>query len=299
MKNIIILLVSSFITIVAHAQPVISIVWPMGAGSAAAQYSRILIEELNQTQKKYIFVFENKPGAGASIGARYVASKPNTILSASTAFFVRPNFYPSDSHNISDFKPLLTQCAAPMVIVSKKYSSWYNIDKNQKLSIGISGLGATSHLMAMEISKQYPNMLPIPYKSTSEATTAVVAGHVDLSIAFLGEISRFIDQGNLFALGISGDQPVKGIPTLESQGFAGLSEVVNMLNLLVPKNMPAEQYATLRDLVVAAAKSSKVQKSYSVDYCEPSSMTLPATQRWFDSQVVLWKRLSQAVDIDK
>jgi tripartite-type tricarboxylate transporter receptor subunit TctC len=127
----------------------------------------------------------------------------------------------------------------------------------------------------------------------------VIAGNLDLSVAFLGEVSGFIDQGNLFVLGISGHRPVRGIPTLDSQGFTGLNQVVNMHSLLVPKNMPAEQYAALRDLVVTAAKSGKVQKSYSVDYCEPSRLTLPATQQWFDSQVVLWKRLSQAVNIDK
>ncbi len=113
----------------AQAQQQISIIWPFGMGDTQAQYSRSLVEELNKAQKKYIFILENRPGAGATIGARHVATTPNTILSASTAFFVRPNFYPEDSHKVSDFQPLMTQCAAPMVIVSKKYKTWKEIDK--------------------------------------------------------------------------------------------------------------------------------------------------------------------------
>ena len=283
----------------AHAQQTISIVWPFGMGDTQAQYSRSLVEELNKTQKKYTFILENKPGAGATIGAKHVLANPNTVLSASTAFFVRPNFYPAESHNVADFRPLMTQCAAPMLIVSKKFKSWKEISRDQKINIGISGMGATSHLMAMEIVKRYPNAAPIPYKGTREASIDVIAGNLDLSVAFLGEVEGFLEKGELTALGISGKRSVQGIPTLESQGFAGVGEVVNMHSLQVPKTMPDAQYAELRSMVVGAARAETVQKAYAVDYCEPSNLDSAATQRWFDNQTALWKRLSQGVKLDK
>jgi tripartite-type tricarboxylate transporter receptor subunit TctC len=283
----------------AHAQQTISIVWPFGMGDTQAQYSRSLVEELNKNQKKYTFILENKPGAGATIGAKHVLTNPNTVLSASTAFFVRPNFYPAESHNVADFRPLMTQCAAPMLIVSKKFKSWKEISRDQKINIGISGMGATSHLMAMEIVKRYPNATPIPYRGTREASIDVIAGNLDLSVAFLGEVEGFLEKGELTALGISGKRSVQGIPTLESQGFAGVGEVVNMHSLQVPKTMPDAQYADLRSIVVGAARAETVQKAYAVDYCEPSNLDSAATQRWFDNQTVLWKRLSQGVKLDK
>lgn len=283
---------------VSQAQQV-SIVWPFGMGDTQAQYSRSLVEELNRTQKKYTFILENKPGAGATIGAKHVASTPNTILSASTAFFVRPNFYPEESHRVADFRPLMTQCAAPMLIVSKKYRSWNEIDRNQKISIGISGLGATSHLMAMEIVKRYPNATPVPYKGTREASIDVIAGNLDLSVAFLGEVEGFLDKGELHALGISGRKVVRGIATLESQGFTGVGEVVNMHSLQVPRTMPIEQYNELRLMVTTASQADTVQRAYAVDYCDSSNLDSLSTQRWFDSQVFMWKRLSQGVKLDK
>lgn len=282
----------------AQAQQ-ISIVWPFGMGDTQAQYSRSLVEELNKAQKKYIFILENKPGAGATIGAKHVAATPNSVLSASTAFFVRPNFYPEESHSVTDFRPLMTQCAAPMVIVSKRYKNWNEVDRNKPINIGISGLGATSHLMAMEIVKRYPNAQPVPYKGTREASMDVIAGNIELSVAFLGEVEGFLDKGDLFALGISGRKTVRGVPTLESQGFAGVGEVVNMHSLQVPRTMPEAQYAEMRSLVVQAARADSVQRAYAVDYCEPSNLDATATQRWFDSQVALWKRLSQGVKLAK
>lgn len=283
----------------SQAQQQISIVWPFGMGDTQAQYSRSLVEELNRSQKKYTFILENRPGAGATIGAKHVAATPNSILSASTAFFVRPNFYPEDSHKVSDFRPLMTQCAAPMLIVSKKYKSWRDINRDQRITIGISGLGATSHLMAMEIVKKYPNAVPVPYKGTREASIDVIAGNIDFSVAFLGEVEGFLDKGELNALGISGRRSVRNIATLESQGFAGVGEVVNMHSLQVPRSMPESQYQEIRSMVVEASRADAVQRAYTVDYCDASSLDIVATQRWFDSQVALWKRLSQGVKLAK
>lgn len=298
MKKFLIAGALALTAVVSQAEQ-ISIIWPFGMGDTQAQYSRSLVEELNRTQKKYTFVLENRPGAGATIGAKYVVTTPNTVLSASTAFFVRPNFYPEDSHRVADFRPLMTQCAAPMLLVSKKYRSWNEIDRNQKISIGISGLGATSHLMAMEIVKRYPNAVVVPYKGTREASIDVIGGNIEMSVAFLGEVEGFLDKGELNALGISGRKTTRGIATLESQGFTGVGEVVNMHSLQVPKTMPDAQYMELRRLVTDAARTDSVQRAYAVDYCDSSNLDSVATQRWFDLQVALWKRLSQGVKLDK
>lgn len=293
MKNLLISLL--FVAGAVQAQT-ISIIWPFGMGDTQAQYSRSLVEELNQMQKKYNFILENKPGAGATIGAKYVAATPNTILSASTAFFVRPNFYPEESHRISDFRPLMTQCAAPMVIVSQRYKSFKDIDRDQSITIGISGLGATSHLMAMQIKKLYPNAIPVPYKGTREASIDAANGNLDLSVAFIGEVEGFLDQKKLHALGVTGRQGVRGIATLVSQGFE-TGDVVNMHSLIVPKSMSEAQYQELRNLVVVAAQRPAVQQAYAVDYCVGSRLGQAQTQSWFEAQTAFWRRLSQGISL--
>ena len=298
MKQVLLAIALTAGAVLAHAdQKTLTIIWPFGMGDTQAQYSRSLVDELNKNQKTYTFILENKPGAGATIGARHVASTPNSILASSTAFFVRPNFYPEESHKLEDFKPLITQCAAPMIIVSKRYQSWRDIDSQARINIGISGLGATSHLMAMEIKKRYPNAVPIPYKGTREASIDAANGNLDMSVAFIGEVEGLLDEKKLYALGISGPKSVRGIPTLESQGFAGVKEVVNMHSLIVPKNMPDTQYEELRAMVVQAATAESVQRAYKTDYCEASNLGSKLTVNWFSGQIALWKRLSQGVSI--
>jgi tripartite-type tricarboxylate transporter receptor subunit TctC len=295
MKHLLALLLLT-LSISTNAKEVITIVWPFGMGDTQAQYSRSLIDELNRRYNKYTFILENRPGAGATIGAKYVAATPNTILAASTAFFVRPNFYPDESHRVADFQPLMTQCAAPMVVVSKRYRSWKEIPEDQPINIGISGMGATSHLMAMQIKKKYPNAVPVPYKGTREASIDAANGNLDMSVAFVGEVEGFLDSSKLYALGVTGHRPVRNIPTLESQGF-DVGSVVNMHSLIVPVTMNSTQYAELRGMVVRAAMAKSVQDAYAVDYCAGSALGLSQTKGWYDGQILMWKRLSQGVSI--
>jgi tripartite-type tricarboxylate transporter receptor subunit TctC len=297
MKQLVLAIALIIVCTLAQAKQVIPIIWPFGMGDTQAQYSRSLVEVLNQQQNKYTFILENRPGAGAAIGAKYVAETPNTILATSTAFFVRPNFYPNESHRVEDFRPLMTQCAAPMLIVSYKHKSWNDIDREKSITIGISGMGATSHLMAMQIKKQFPNVLPVPYKGTREAGMDTMSGATDMNVAFLGEVEGLIDIGKLNAMGITGTKSVRNIPTLKSQGF-DVGEIVNMHSLEVPKTMPETQYNELRAMVVKAAESPEVQQAYKVDYCEPSNFKLKETNAWFIQQIGMWKRLSQGVNIN-
>ena len=77
MKKFLIASVIALTAAVSQAEQ-ISIIWPFGMGDTQAQYSRSLVEQLNRTQKKYTFILENRPGAGATIGAKHVAATPNT-----------------------------------------------------------------------------------------------------------------------------------------------------------------------------------------------------------------------------
>lgn len=280
------------------AQEKVTLIYPWGMGDPMANYSRTLVAEANQMQNQWLFILDGKPGAGGSIGAKHVATTPNTVLASTTAFFVRPNLLPRESHNISDFRVLMTQCAINWVITSHKYKNWDEVPKNQPLNIGVSGIGATTHLIAMQIKQRYPLLEPVPYKSTNASTLDLASQRIDLNVGFLGEAEQWIDQGKLFALGISGPVPVKGIPTLRSQGFKELDVMTNGHSLLVSKSVPEEHFQSWRKILFEAAKKPSVQKSYSVDYCQPLTMDLKHTETWFNQQVEFWRKQSQTVKID-
>ena len=165
MKKILASLLAA-VSLIAAAKENITIYYSWSASDTAANFHRVLADEANKIQNKYNFVFDVKPGAGGSIAANHVLNQPNAIVATASAFFIRPNFFPNESHDISKFQALFPQCSAPAVITSKKYRTWSEVPADRPVSIGMSGMGTTTHLIAAQIAKKYPNLVIVPFKST-------------------------------------------------------------------------------------------------------------------------------------
>jgi len=263
-----------------------------------AAYSRTLVEEANHIQDKYTFVFDTKPGAGNAIAANFVKNNSNTILATSSAFFIRPNFYPNESYNVNDFQELMPQCNAPIAISSTKYQTWADVPKDKPLNIGTSGLGVTTHLTSLQIVSKFPNVQVVPFKSTNDSILSMMSGNIDLHVGFLGESESWGDKVHI--LGTTGPKSVNHHPILAGEGFAKI--VSNMdapHHLVVPKSVPDEKFREWRKILVQAARAESVQKSYLIDHCySMSEMKDQDLHAWYESQQAQWKKLSTGVKID-
>lgn len=301
MKKIILsvclLLCASFV----QAREVVTIVFAFGVGDSVANYGRTLADEANNIQDQYTFVFDAKPGAGGSIAANYVDNNfKNSILQTSAAFFVRPNFYLADSHRVDRFQSLMIQCSAPMAIGSIKYSSLKDISANAPVTIGITGLGATSHLIASQLKQKFPNLLFVPYKSPSDAIIALAGGEIDMSVGFLSEFKEW--RGNngtkkINVLGITGARSVDGEPTLSSQGLKLVDQMNNPQQLIISNRVSAEQRDQWFKILSTAAQSPRVQQAYSQDKCIPSQLNSQQNINMFGEQQDFWKKISSKIDI--
>lgn len=292
----------SVLALSSSAKETITIVYSWTAADGPANYSRSIIETANKQQEKYNFIFDTKPGAGGSLAANHVLHTPNTILATASAFFVRPNFFPvAESHDLSSFRELYLQCSAPMAIASFKYKSWSEIPKDQPLTIGVSGLGTTTHLFATQIQKNYPLLTVIPFKSTSESLLSAASGNTDLHVAFLGEVETWgsdTSKRKLFVLGISGAETVRGFTPLTRQGFGKtVAEISVPFHLAAPITMSDEKFLELRNILVKAGHSQNVRDTYKPDMCIPGNLNNSNLEPWYRNQVDQWKRLSTGVKL--
>lgn len=285
----------------AQSAETVTIVYGFSAADVSANFSRTLADEANRIQNKYTFVFDVKPGAGAAIAARYVGETPNTILAASSSFWVRPNFFPKESYDISQYRALMPNCNAPLEVVSKKYKTWKDVPVDQPLTIAVSGLGVTTHLVATQIAKQYPNLTVVPFKSTNDAMLSTLSGITDFSVNFMGEADQYINVTNvknqLYPLGITGDQADSNIPTLASQGFPKiLTQMTAPSHLVVSNKVPEYKVVEWRKILMQASRSPTVLNAYSVDHCRPlNQMPVDKIQPWFDKNTNAWKEISSGV----
>ena len=290
------------ITLSSLAGETVVIVYSWTASDLATNYDRSIVEEANKMQDKYTFIFDTRPGAGGSVAANHVLTTKNTILSTSSPFFIRPVLYPTESYDISKFQELMTQCSAPIVISSVKYKSWKDVPQDQVITIGVSGLGTTTHLVATQLALKYPNLQVIPFKSTSEAVFATVTKNTDFTAGFISDTKSWTAQNKslvtINVLGITGTTPVAGYSTLVSEGFSpALGTMVPPYHLVVPKSIGDDKISEWRKILEQAAKATSVQESYKPDHCQPLNIPESELQTWFDQQTTKWNKLGQGIKL--
>ena len=296
-------IVLSTIAISAMAKETITVVYSWTPADVAANFHRQIVEEANRIQDKYNFIFDAKPGAGGSIAALYVQNTPNTILANSSAFFIRPNFFPAESQNIDKFREILPVCSAPITISSKKYKSWKDVPTDRPLTIGVSGLGITTHLVATEIAKKYPQLTVVPFKSTSEALVAVLGNNTDFAVTFMGDVEQYKNptdsKNKVYALGITGNKTVNGVAPLISQGFPKiLEDMSSPAQEFVTTSMSDEKFKELRAILFKAAKAKSVKEAMAVDYCQPlNDMSDNQIDPWFNLQRSRWKNIASGITL--
>lgn len=290
------------LTATAQAKETIYLIYAFGAGDSIANYYRTLAKSANSFQDKYLFVFDVKPGGGNAIAANYVKTNPNTILGTSPAFFIRPALFPNESYNIDDFRAFMPQCQSPIAVSSIKFKSWSDVGANGNYSIGVSGLGVATHLVALQVQTKFPNMIIVPYKSTTEAAQGLAAGDIDFQVGFISQAEAWANSDRkLNVLGITGRSTSHGYPLLSKQGFPTVLEDMDLAtHMVVPKTMPSEKFSELRSILVRAAKEKSVRDSYVIDKCLPLS-DMPDSQidTWFRDQNHRYKKLSESVKLEK
>ena len=292
-----ILLATTALAAVARENIIIYYSW--SAADTAANFHRVLADESNKIQDRYNFVFDVKPGAGGSIAANYVLNQPNAIVATASAFFIRPNFFPNESHDISQFRELFPQCSAPAVITSKKYKTWAEVPVDKPTTIGMSGMGTTTHLIAAQIAKKYPNLIIVPFKSTSEAILSVLSDSTDMAVNFMGDSAQYVETNRLNVLGATGSKTIGNVRPLSSQGFTRDLDVMDVpAQLLVPNSFPEAKAREIRDIFVQAGRRPAVLDSYKPDYCQSlNQMSDRDIQPWYSRQTADWRRLTQGVSL--
>jgi tripartite-type tricarboxylate transporter receptor subunit TctC len=301
MKHVL-LAIGLILSLCAQAQPkeTITLLYAFSPADTTGNYSRVLAMELNKAQNKYNFIMDGKPGAGGTLAVNEVSmAKAGThILHHSTAFFVRPNIFPKESWNVADYKEQWLYCAAPMVISSVKYKTWAEVAAAKDVSIGISGLGVTTHLMAVQLKKKYPNLNIIPFKSTTDAMMSILSGNTDLAIGFAGEVTKW--EGKMTALGITGQRSYPNFPTLVSQGHdAVFGGMVVGQHLAVPQSFPESKRKEIYELILKVATNNPaLTERFAEDLCQPRVLGYDRLDGWFNDQTAYWKNLSQGIKVD-
>jgi tripartite-type tricarboxylate transporter receptor subunit TctC len=284
---------------------------PFAPGGNTDVAGRLIAEGIGPGLGQTVVV-ENKPGAGASIGADFVAKSPPdgyTILLSSDAQNINPAIYPKLSHDIvKDFEPVGLAMVTTLVVVASNTSGIHSIAdliaqakaKPGKLTYSSAGVGSGSH-MAGALFDQVAHIqtLHVPYKGSGPATTAVVSGEVDVTYTSLAATVPFYQAHQLQALAITGMDPsplFPGVPTTESLGFKGY-EAGDHIGLLVPKGTPKNVVDRLNTELNKWLNKPETKARLAQMGFTPRTSTPAEYGSFIRSEVAKWDRTAKAANI--
>ncbi len=212
----------------------INMVVCFAAGGGTDIAARLINTQLGEALGKPVIV-ENRGGAGGNIAINAVARLPADgyiLLVCSSAFVVNPSLFAQANYEpLKDFVPLMVIGASPNVFVVPENSEIKTMQEfiakakasGGKLNWTSPGAGTTPQL-AGELIKLRTGiqMQHIPFPGAGPATTAVLAGQVDLYTANFGSVSAIIEAGKVRPIAVTSDKrwpALPNVPTLEETGI--------------------------------------------------------------------------------
>lgn len=233
----------------------VTIVIPLAAGTGMDTAARIYGEELSKRLGKPV-VIENQPGAAMMTAASAVARATpdgHTLLVAAIApMAINQTLYKKINYDPDkDFVPIALYAKSPFVLVVNPGLGINSVDDFMKkakesgakpINYSTPGAGFLQHLTMEHMKQQFKfEAEHLPYKSSPQAISDVVGGHVQSSIAEMGASLGLIREGKLKALAVTSLtrlSTLPDVPTLEeATGLKGY-EAVSWHVLLAPAGTP-------------------------------------------------------------
>ncbi len=245
----------------------IRLVVPFAAGGANDLMARSAAEGASKVLGQPV-VIDNRPGAGGTVGADIVAkAAPDGYTLLVSAAGVISNSMIKKSMPFKDdaLQPVVMIGLAPSVIVVPRNAPYDNLrdfveasKKGQGFNFATAGTGSTPHFVAEMLNVKYGAQLqPVPYKSGSESTTAVLGGQVEgTSEASIIALPHILHEGKFKPLATTWTQRISAYPQLSTaveQGFADL-QIAHWAGIHAPKGTPP---AILDKLAAAVDKAMK------------------------------------------
>ena len=242
------------------ARPLTLVVpFPPGGGPDLA--ARAIGEKLAQRLARPV-VIDNKPGAGALIGAGIVArSAPDgsTLLFTPNTVVISPHVLPAGAGggiNVTrDLLPVIAPATTPLVLVAhpslgaaRLQDVLDNARRSPGLPYGSAGNGSPMHF-AGEMLKRATgvDLLHVPYKGVAPSINAALGGEVKLLFVGLGGALPHIRSGRLVPIAVTESKRsalLADLPTVDEQGVSGVA-VNAWYGVFSPLSTPPDMIASL------------------------------------------------------
>ena len=273
---------SAFQISVAGAQPqvyptrAITIVVPFTPATGADVIARLLQPKLAENLKVPVVV-ENRAGASGAIGTEQVAKSPPdgyTVLFTATSHGTVPAMKRSLPYDpVKSFAPVALAATSAMSLVlgpqvpAATMGEFVALAKKSPGTLNYSSPGAGSiQNLAMELVKLETgiDLVHVPYKGSAGASSDLVAGHVQATVAALQTMAPFVSTGRLRMIAVFSAErspAFPDVPTMKELGHPGLV-VDTWYGIFAPAGTPREIVARLNKEVNVLLQQAEIRDAF-------------------------------------
>jgi tripartite-type tricarboxylate transporter receptor subunit TctC len=252
-------------------------------GGAADIISRAMSDPLTRALGQGIIV-DNKPGAGSSLAADFVAkATPDgyTIMIASqSGMIVNPLVNKSVTYDTQrDFTAITQVTSSPLVVAVNPSLPVNSIreliaeaKKNPgKLNFSTSGNGSLPHLAtALFDALAGIDMVHIPYKSGGLSVQSVLAGDTQVTFATAPSVMPLVQAGRLRGLAVTTrgrSALIASLPGMEEAGLPNYNLSI-WYGFFAPAGVPRDVIKRLFDATVQSLKDARLKEVLARDGTE-------------------------------
>lgn len=285
----------------------IRLIVPYGAGGNADILGRLVGARMAEVLGQPVII-DNRPGASGLLGSELAvraAPDGHTLLWVANGHATNPVFIkkmPFDP--LKDLTSVSLASSTPMLLVvthslpADSIKALIALAKTRpgQINYATSGNGSPNNL-AGELLNLIAgiSLTHVAYKTTPQATTDVIAGHVHSAMASLTSVLPHVRSGKLKALGTTGPQRSTLAPEVPAIAETVRGYEANIWNgLIAPGATPRAIVERLNQVVVQQLKLPEVRERFATLGAE----VLTSTPREFDDfirrELAKWEKVIRA-----
>ncbi len=283
-------------------QPIRMVVtFPPGGSSdiVARVLAPLLGEKLGQS-----IIIDNRPGAGATLGAKAVADAPadgyTLMLSNTTPISISPFMLDKMTYDpVKNFTHIFYIGAVPNVFAvhpsvpvknMAEFSAWLKSQKDP-VPFGSGGVGSIGHIVG-EIYKNNSGtqLVHVPYKGSSPMHNDLLGGTIKVAVDSLPQNIPYMKSGQLRLLAVTSRERMATVPDIPTVFEAGFPNLVaeNFLGISAPAGVPREVVEKIHTAMAEIIKRPDVLRKLDDLGISPRVMSPAEFTGFVANQVNAW-----------
>ncbi len=291
----------------------VRIVVPFPPGGSTDLLARRLGEKLTVSLGQPVVV-ENKPGAGGTTGADFVAKAApdghTLLLGVTGSNAIAASLFPRLPYDtLKDFAPVSQVVSAPLVLSVnaaspiKTVRDYLAAARARPMTYGTPGNGTSMHLTGeMFDLAAGVKLTHVPYKGSAPALNDMLGGSLESMFGDFLVLLPQIRAGKVTPIAVTSSRRhpmLPDVPTIAESGIAGLQgfEASSWQGLFAPAATPREVVARINDEVVKALDSADIKEFFGSQGFIVGGSSPEQFRALIDAEVPKWGRVIKAANV--